>query len=216
MSVSVLCEDFLTLLVRLGVTHEKMSACLADPDGYGWRCVVGFLSPVSEPLWRLVPGNSNAIEVNLGAEPKIPMGAKIAWRWGRQTGYTLVERREDGELYQDGRKVVLHLEPEQVSRILIRGTVIQKRLKISGQAVVLHPNIKTALMVPENRHLIPESWKRNEAGNGLVIAFWGIGFRFIGAGCCVEHIFFYDGEWREDCGNLRGLRLASHPIALVI
>ena len=154
-------------------------------------------SPVSsEPLWRPVPGNPNAIEVNLAADPERPFkGAKIAWRWGAQTGWVRLELK-DGYLYRDGKKVTLHLDPVQVNDYP-QGHTLHKNLERSMAGVALHPNIKNALMVPGNQHLLPESWKVNAAGHTLLVYFWALGFRY-GRRCrYVEFIFSFEGVWRD-------------------
>ena len=213
---------FVNRLALLGLTAEQLENYLAEDDAVTLARLHAFAGPVtppsaieaapSEPLWRPVEGNPNAIEVNLAADPKRPFpGAKIDWRWGQQTGWVLVEHK-DNALCVGGRKVALHLEPEQASGGSLRGYKLFSRLEAKMAGVVLHPNIKSAMM--ENEHLFPENWKRDEAGNILNIYFWAVGFRYGQGSRCVGYVYFLLGAWHEDDGRLGHLWLVRGPAAI--
>jgi hypothetical protein len=204
---------------------EEAQECIDDPDGIGRRRATAFKSslrpittvvaPISlpEPMWRTVEGNPMAIEVNLAADPKLPFrGAEIAWRWGVQTGWVLVECK-DNALYVAGKKVEHHLEPEQAAGSPLAGYVLFARLEAKMAGVVLHPNIKSAMM--ENQHLFPESWKVDSRGRTLHTYLPAVGWRF-GANQFIEEIFTDDGKvWTEDCTDLLCDWCIHHPVAIM-
>lgn len=222
---------FLGWLDRRGVTTEEAEECLRDPDGTGMggRRAAAFKNPPPqieaaapaaapatpvlppEPMWRPVEGNPNAVDVNLAHDPKLPFaGVEVGWRWGPQKGWVRLEKK-DGDLYRDGKKVSLHLEPEQKPGSFLQGHTLKDRLQAKTAGVVLHPNEKTALMA--NPHLFPESWKVDAQGRILHTYFWAVGFRN-GDDRCVEYVYFDDGAWLEDYDDLVSGWIVNDPSAV--
>lgn len=152
-----------------------------------------FLTPLGQKFlatqrWKTV--NATTIMVNLGMAPRLPFDTATI-EWHRGEGWVRVQKRKDG-LYVNGRKVVLHLSEHQKNGTL-KGH--EFRDELTGKPV-LNANLLDALF--ENTHLIPEDWKKDEAGNILFIFFWGSGFRDPDAGLlCVRCLCFRDGSWHR-------------------
>ena len=200
--VPELYSAFIDFLLGLGLNQEEMEWCLEHPElarvhveRFKDSLVVAVAK--SSPIWRPVEGRPSAIDVNLGADPKLPFAdAGIAWHWGRRTGWVRVELCGD-TLYIDARPVDFHLDSKQKSGI--SGLKLREILFREVADVVLHPNIKTALM--ENKHLLPQSWRRDRHGTRC-ISFWAVGFRDLTDRPYVEYIFWEKNTWREGLSRL--------------
>lgn len=147
-----------------------------------------------EPLWRLVDGNSDVIEVNLAYSDALPFtGAVPDWRWGERTGWVRVERKDDS-LYVKGRKVVLHFEPEQTKgRIL--GRTLLSRFVVRNSDQHIHPNVLEAC---KEAGILPESWKTDSQGRAQYIFAWAKGFRGSGDLLYVRCLYWDDEQWGLD------------------
>lgn len=133
--------------------------------------------------------DENTIRVNLNAPITFPFRSARVKHWV-DSGWLHIEKR-GGELYADGRKIILNLSAKQLGGRMVTG------YEICGKPInknVLHPNVLDALI--ECPTLIPESWKKDEKGNKAFIFFWGIIF------CdpegnndsCVRHLYFDDNK----------------------
>lgn len=177
-------------LLGLGLTVEAMEQFIASK-----RPAAGIepAVPTKPVLWERV--DATTIQVNLDFLPNLPFDdAKRAWRRGKK-GRVTVELK-DGELYVDGRKVALHLEPEQQGGGSLEGSNLRKRLV---RKQVLHPNVMDAIVEAD---LVPNSWELDEQGRTRYIYFWAQGFRGSDGHLCVRCAFWYDGQWQRGYGNL--------------
>lgn len=193
-------------LVKLGVGIEIMGWLLAD----GKKQFVATLELLGSDFLatqRVRVIRRNMIMVNLNAPPKLPFeGAVVESNTG--TGWVKVENRR-GELYVDGRKIVLHLESVQENGQVVSGHKLRDAL--SGK-LVLHPNVLDALL--EHPHLIPESWKVDEQGRTRFIFFWAVIYRDTDASLFVRCLFFVGVEWRGDSHWLDSVWIVQYPAAL--
>lgn len=148
--------------------------------------------------------NDTAIDVNLDALPKLPFHSnELRVMWDSGSGLVRVELIDD-DLVVDGKKVVLHFEPEK-----IEGDELRRRL---SEQPTLHPNILDAIF--ENQHLIPESWK--ERGH---ISFWAVGFvdyKYNRPDMCIRYLTWsdVDCQWKRSYGGLGALTV-RYPAAVL-
>lgn len=199
--VSVLVNLFALIrdtLTKVGVGIEILPWLLNEGKE---AFVTEFLEPLGAKfltIQRVRVVNATTIMVNLDVAPGLPFGgATVESHTGG--GWVKVQRRKDG-LYVDGRKVVLHLSERQKGGRVLKG--YELRDELTGKPV-LNANVLDALY--ENPHLIPEDWKKDEAGNIRYIFFWGTIFRSPGPdGLCVRDLYFGGGTWRRSCGWLDG------------
>lgn len=147
------------------------------------------IKPVAEDATRWITINATTIVVNLGAAPGLPLnGAEVVTHEG--DGWAIVEKRADGQLYVNGRKVVLYLSRRQKSGKWLKGHDLREEL--TGKPV-LNANLLDALF--GNPHLIPEDWKKDEQGNTRFIYFWGTVYRDASGFLYVRYLYFRDGVW---------------------
>ena len=151
-----------------------------------------------EPMWRPVEGNPNAISVNLGAAMVQPYpGLKPGWVMGREKGQVILELRDDGELYENGRKLVFYF-PRR-GRYELSGWQFWHEMLLTLHCGT-HPNVKTALMA--NKHLIPKTGARDAEGRRRYIYFWERGFEN-NYGSYGVYMYCNDqGEWEESFRSL--------------
>ncbi|MEK7603632.1 MAG: hypothetical protein AAB461_00745 [Patescibacteria group bacterium] len=156
--------------------------------------VSGFLKYRFLAVQRVHVVNATTLMVNLDAAPRLPFG--VATVESHTTGgWVRVQRLNDG-LYVDGRKVILHLSELPKIRKSLKG--YELRYELMGKPV-LNANILDALY--ENTHLIPEDWKRDEAGKVRFIYFWETTYRDSDADIlCVRGLYFFSGMWKLDYG----------------
>jgi len=74
----------------------------------------------------------------------------------------------------------------------ITGEERLKRLKASGQVRL---GGKAFMACWNNRHLLPESWKKDESGNIRVITFDGLTLQGSSGGRCVLSLYWHGSEW---------------------
>ncbi|HAU66377.1 MAG: hypothetical protein UT30_C0001G0051 [Candidatus Uhrbacteria bacterium GW2011_GWF2_39_13] len=146
--------------------------------------------PVSKDwFWRKI--DENTIEVNLD----FPIGISILEAklqvWKKCSGLVTVMRKGK-DLFVDGRKMILHLEPEQISGGLAGAALLTRLVEKD----VLHPNVIKALL--DNVHLIPNSFKKNSARKTQYIFFWATGFEDVDGTLYVCCLNFSGGRW---CGS---------------
>jgi hypothetical protein len=122
------------------------------------------------------------------AEPKLPFdGARIEFH---AKGGLVSIVKKDGELWIGGKKVVLHCVGRQQGGKTIRGHELREEL--SGKPVL---NARILDFLLEHTDYIPESWKKNEAGNTIYIFFWGTIYRNTDGNLCVRCLYWYGGVW---------------------
>ncbi|MBP6943186.1 MAG: hypothetical protein KBB55_04050 [Candidatus Buchananbacteria bacterium] len=129
---------------------------------------------------RVLVLNHNTLCVNLDALPKLPL-QDVTESTNRRGGWAIVQKRDDGDLYVNDRKVILYRSHLQGGDTAIRGHDLH--VELAG-IDVLHPNILDALM--EHKHLIPEYWKQGDDGKSILIHFWGVTFCISAGGVCVR------------------------------
>ena len=196
--------------VKMGVGIELLPWDVGEGrEGF----VKEFLQPLGQKFLAsqkpAKPRVRKSIIVDLSTPPKLPFdGATIEANAGG--GKVKIEKRKDGELYVDGKKVILHLSERQQNGKVIQGHELREEL--TGKPV-LHPNIMDALM--EYPELFPESWKKDENGNIRYIFFWGAIFRDADGDLYVRYVYFGDGRWRVHDDWLNGGWRSSYPSALL-
>lgn len=146
-----------------------------------------------EAAERVKVVNKTTLLVNLASDPKLPFdGTTVKHNAGG--GWVKVEKRKDGHLYVNGKKVVLHLEDSQKAGV-VGGHKLREAL--TGKAT-LHPNIMDALC-DYAPHMIPEYCKQDSQGRTLYICFWEVIYGRAGGGLYVRCLYWDDGAWRRDC-----------------
>ncbi len=192
-------KDMLGIVVRklvrlpfssLGIVCDLLEKLSEDPE---WvDATKKFLRKenpwVKQWLWRKIDGNT--IEVNLDFVPKLPFEGAQPQMWKKCEGVVTVKRVGE-DLFVNGRKVTLHLEPEQVSGVLAGSTLRSRIVEMD----VLHPNILDALL-DGNTHLLPNSLKKNSAGKTQYMFFLALGFRAGDGDLYVRCLYFGGGQWR--------------------
>lgn len=147
----------------------------------------------SAACWRRL--SDTAIEVNLDAPLRLPFdGAVPEWQPPAGRGWVKVERIGE-EVFVGGRKVILHLEPEQLTGVL-QGHTLRERLQTKGN---LDLRIFDALAEFENGRLIPESWKQYSRDRIRYLFAWAVGFRDSGSRLCVRYMYCDcdNGQWQR-------------------
>ncbi len=133
-------------------------------------------------LWRPAADGSGAIEVNLDHPLRLPFGgAQVEWQKPGHTGWVRVERKDE-KLFQNGREVILHLEPRQRGGYVI-GHELRKALE--GKQHV-HPNVLDTLV--ENPHL----WTEEIKHVGWLFS-WAVGYRVSDGHLYVRRVCWNDG-----------------------
>ncbi len=127
------------------------------------------IRPTAEDASRVVTINETTIAVSLASSPRIPFFVKpyiesdfISNSW------VIVEKKRDGELYVNDRRVCMYLSKRQGNdKEEPTGYKIRDEL---AKRPTLHANILDALF--DNQHLIPETWGYDCEGNARFIFFW--------------------------------------------
>ncbi len=135
--------------------------------------------------------------IDCDADPFLPSGWKVE------------EHRKGGSFVWNHNAVKLYLSDSQHDRKQIEGN---KLLKLLADKPVLNANVLDYLFA--NKHLIPESMKKDEQGNIRHIFFWGTIYRDADGLLCVRYLFFYDGQWRWSYLWLDDVWLGYSPAAL--
>ena len=126
---------------------------------------------------------ANECVVNCDTAPFVP------GNWSVEThpigiGFVTLEKRADGQLYIDGKKVILYLSKKQMNGKVIVGNDLREEL--SGKKI-LNANILDYLLAhPE---LIPEEWKVKP------IFFWGTIYRLLIGDLSVRYLCWRGAEW---------------------
>jgi hypothetical protein len=81
-----------------------------------------------------------------------------------------VRHRKGGQFKWDPTKLMFHLSKKQQGKKVVYGHDLRDELM--GK-LMLNANLLDYLIKPENQHLIPESWKKDEKGRNRNIYFWG-------------------------------------------
>lgn len=147
----------------------------------------------SAPVERWRKLSDTAIEVNLDSPPTCPSSTVPEWRRPWVRGWVKVEWVGE-EILVGGRKVILHLEPEQLEGIL-KGHTLRERLKTKD---TLDPRIFEALVEFEDGRHISDSWKQDSQGRTLYLYAWAIGFRHRLGSLYVRYLCCRDGQWQCD------------------
>lgn len=171
---------------------------------------LGDVRLVLEGRARIVLGDTQAppiamrrrITIDLSATPKLPFdGATIEPGGVVVRGKAKLEKRRDGQLYINGKKIVLdRVERQKVGTI--QGHDLRREL---AGVPVLSPVILDALL--EHPELIPEDWKCK------AVFFWGTIFRHSDVGLCVRCACFKGGRWMARFGWLGDGWDAGYPAA---
>lgn len=138
-----------------------------------------------------------AIEHTLdcGGSPYTPNGWSVEKHQGN--GIVHLEKKSDGQLYVNGKKVILFLSKKQTKGRTVIGNELREEV---SKKEILNANILDYLLAhPE---LIPEDWKKDEKGNTRYIFFWGTIYRYSGGDLCVRCLYWGDGAWNWGHGWL--------------
>lgn len=135
--------------------------------------------------------SGNLFYVNLACDPFTPEGWKVAkhQRGGRRVRIEL----RDGELYLDGKKVVLYLSEHQQNGQAIKGYELREEL--SGKLVINACLLDFLLKHPK---FIPESWGK------VVVFFWGTEYEDVAGLPHARYLYRggvawrWGGRWRGD------------------
>ena len=120
-------------------------------------------------------------------------------------GVVTLEKRADGQLYIDGKKVILYLSKKQINGNVIPGDNLREEL--SGKKI-LNANILDYLLAhPE---LIPEDWK------GRIIFFWGTIYRQPHGSLYVRFLCLGQTEWYWGIYWLGIYCDGNHPAAALV
>ena len=126
--------------------------------------------------------------IDCGGNPFIPNDWKMEKHQG--SGVVRLEKRADGQLYINGKKVILYLSKKQLNGESIVGNELRE--EISGKEILNAIVLDYLLAHPG---LIPDDWKKDEKGNIRYIFFWGTIYRISDGYLYVRCLRFDGGEW---------------------
>lgn len=115
--------------------------------------------------------------IDCDADPFVPEG----WR--------VEKHQKGGSLAWNSSAVALYLSDSQ-RKGRIEGNKLRTEL---ADKLVLNANVLDWLLA--NKHLISESWKKDEWGKICHIFFWATIYRASGGGLYVRCLCFGDGPW---------------------
>lgn len=128
-------------------------------------------------------------------------------------GKTLVEKRKDGLLYVNGKKVILHL-PLVHRNSQVGADAAQKAVETK---VVLSACLMDFLA--SNQEFIPDGWRSDGRDYPTVIFFWGSLYQEWNKrlGWCdyVPHLHFKDGKWEKGYSGTFGYWNSLMPAAIL-
>lgn len=128
--------------------------------------------------------------LNLATTPRLPFaGAVVEKHTG--VGTVTIEKREDGQLYIDGKKVILHLSERQLGGKWLKGHEL--RTELDGKLVL---NATVLDFLEDHPEFIPDDWKRDEQGNTRFVYFWGTIYRDTDSDLCVRCLYWSGGRWQ--------------------
>ncbi len=123
-----------------------------------------------------------------------------------------VEHHEKGatDFEWDPAKVRLHISENQKDSKKVEGNELRKEL---AKEMSFNANLLDYLL--KNPHLIPEEWKKDEAGNTryIYIYFWGTIYRGSDDYQCVRYLYWNGTEWDWDVDWLDSHWESSYPAA---
>lgn len=122
-----------------------------------------------------------------GKKPFVANGWKVEFH--QKTGNQKLTRDGDN-LFLDGKKIELHLSPNQAEGKSIKSDKLRKELEKVPVLTACHLDY-----LREHPDLIPESWKVDEKGRTRYIFFWGTIYRYDAGRLYVRCLFWYDGQW---------------------
>lgn len=145
--------------------------------------------------------------LDLATTPRLPFaGATVEKHTG--TGTVTIEKRADGELYIDGKKVVLHLSERQLGGKWLKGHEL--RTELDGKLVL---NATVLDFLEDHPEFIPDDWKKDEQGNTRYVFFWGTVYRNADGNLCVRCLYWRDGQWQFNYLWLGGAWGGDRPAA---
>lgn len=128
--------------------------------------------------------------LDLATTPRPPFaGAAVEKHTGQ--GTVTIEKRADGQLYIDGKKVILHLSGSQLGGKSPKGHEL--RTELDGKLVL---NATILDFLEDHREFIPDDWKKGEQGNTRFVYFWGTVYRRAGGNLYVLYLFWDGQRWR--------------------
>lgn len=206
-----LVSDLVKFLREAGLTIAELGECFAaltSKKGVGALKQIADLmveeyrrqNPPAPPTLKAV------IDTNL--DPRLPFAGANIEKHAR-VGNVTIEKRSDGRLYIDGKKIVLYRSSRQLNGKTIKGHEL--RTEVDGKPV-LSASILDFLKA--NPEFIPEDWKQDENGNTIYIFFWGTIYRSSGGGLYVRCLFWSVGEWCGFYGWLDDDWYSSFPAAM--
>lgn len=139
---------------------------------------------------RPAPPKALIATLVLATTPRLPFaGATVEKHMG--TGTVTIEKRADGQLYIDGKKVVLHLSERQLGGKWLKGHELRTELE---NKLVLNATILDFL--EDHREFIPDDWKKDEQGNIRYVFFWGTFYRNADDPLYVRYLYWGGGPWQ--------------------
>ncbi len=175
----------------------------------GWAAVPSLPIESATPLTpTLFTAPTLRAEVDTDLDPQLPFEGAIIDTHIKM-GTVVIERRGD-ELWINGRKVGLHLSERQLNGRSLKGYELREEL--TGKPV-LNACILDFLIA--HTGFIPESWKKDVAGNTSYIYFWGTIYRLAGGNLCVRSLFWFGGAWNRDFFWLGFDWFGPYPAALL-
>ena len=155
-----------------------------------------FLNVMKETMERL-KGNNDTL-IDLDADPCIPSGWSV-----KKKGQ--LPNRVRGKLVWDSTKVGLHFSENQQNNKGVEGHRLRRELK---NQTVLSANVLDYLLAhPE---LIPEEWKDK------AVFFWGTIYHSADGHLCVRYLYFDDGRWFWNYGELDCGWDSDHPALVFV
>lgn len=146
--------------------------------------------------------------VDLSVDPKSPFSGATIESNVKGNPQAVVELRSDDNLYVDGKKIILHLEPGQKSGNM-KGHVLREA--VSGKIV---QNAALLDFLLAHVEFIPNHWKKDAAGNTRYVFFWGTVYRDSGGGLCVRCVCWLGGRWVSGYGWLADGWSVGDPAAV--
>jgi len=156
---------------------------------------------------RPAPPKVLKAELDLGSTPSLPFaGASVEKHTG--SGKVVIEKRDDGQLYIDGKKVVIHLSERQLNGKWLKGHEL--RTELEGKPVL---NGVVLDFLAAHLDFIPDDWKKDGQGNTIFIYFWGTVYRDADDNLYVRYLYWDGGQWQLDCVWLHSSWDGNDPAA---
>jgi hypothetical protein len=162
-------------------------------------------APADNQLFRVI--DENIIAVNLDAPPELPFDDAIVVT--NSAGSWVTIQRRGNDLYQNGVKIILHLDDGQKNGKNIKGYKLQK--KIANRTSV-HPNVFDALF---ECNMMPDDYKVDEKGNTRFINSFAVVYRNRYGNEFVRCWFWHKGRWLSSYAWLYSSWRGRSPSALL-